>query len=144
MSMNLFLLGGSQEDINKMAANPALIDEWVSAKAYVLSTDVETAWDVLRSILGGVGIEVGDFVEEALFNGCSLVTSDEVKAHAQKLAQWTTNQVLEGLRNSVDPEAYHLEVFQDDENYLIEQFEKLVAFYQEAAAKGLAAITYAA
>ena len=74
------------------------------------------------------------FVDEALFNGCSLVTSDEVKAHAQKLAQWTTNQVLEGLRNSVDPEAYHLEVFQDDENYLIEQFEKLVAFYQEAAA----------
>ncbi len=144
MSMNLFLLGGSQEDINKMAANPTLIDEWVSAKAYALSTDVETAWDVLRSILGGVGIEVGDFVDEVLFNGCSLVNSDEVKAQAHKLAQWTTDQVLEGLRNSVDPEAYHLEVFQDDEDYLIEQFEKLVAFYQEAAGKGLASITYAA
>ncbi|HRH79215.1 MAG TPA: hypothetical protein PK129_17870 [Cellvibrionaceae bacterium] len=40
--------------------------------------------------------------------------------------------------------AYHLEVFQGDAECLIEQFEKLVAFYQVAADKELAVITYAA
>lgn len=127
-----------------MAANPALIDEWVNSKAHVLSTDVETAWDVLRIILGGAGIEVGDFVESALFNGCNLVTREDVKAQALKLAQWTPQQVLDGLRSISDPEAYHLEVFQDDEDYLIEQFEKMQAFYNEAAQKDLGVLTYLA
>lgn len=91
-SRNLFLLAYSQDELNKMAANPALIDEWVNAKACVLSTDVETAWDVLRIILGGAGIEVGDFVESALFNGCSLVIAEDVKAQAVKLTQRTPQQ----------------------------------------------------
>jgi len=127
-----------------MAANPALIDAWVNSKAYALSTDIKTAWDVLRIILGGAGIEVGDFVESALFNGCNLVAPEDVKTQADKLAQWTPQQVLEGLRNIEDPEAYHLEVFQDDEDYLIEQFESMQAFYTEAAQKGLAVLTYLA
>lgn len=83
------MLACSQNELNKMAANPALINEWVNSKAHVLSTDVETAWDVLRIILGGAGIEVGDFVASALFNGCSLVKAGDVKAQAVKLTQRT-------------------------------------------------------
>lgn len=91
-SRNLFLPACSQDELNKMAANPALINEWVNSKACVLSTDVETAWDVLRIILGGAGIAVGDFVEGALFNGCSLVNAEDVKAQAVKLTQRTPQQ----------------------------------------------------
>jgi Domain of unknown function (DUF1877) len=144
MSMNMFFKAFQQSDINDMATNPGLIDTQVSAKAYVLATDIETAWDVLRSILGGVGIEVGAFVDNVLSNGCSLISSEEVKAQAAELSQWTALQVLEGLRSIADPEVYHLEVFQDDEDYLIEQFENMQAFYNEAAQKGLGVLTYLA
>ena len=51
---------------------------------------------------------------------------------------------MEGLKNIEDSDAYHLEVFQDEEDYLLEQFEKMVAFYKEAAEKGWGAISYAA
>jgi len=107
-----------------MAENHTLIDELVDSESYLFSTDVETAWDVLRLILGGVGIEAGAFVDDALFNGCSLISSEDVKNQAVELSKWHKDKVLEGLRNIKDPEAYHLEVFKDDEEYLLEQFEK--------------------
>ncbi|MFO1367381.1 MAG: hypothetical protein U1F46_00180 [Marinagarivorans sp.] len=53
-------------------------------------------------------------------------------------------QLLEGLRTIGDRATYHLAVYQVDAEDLIKQFEKLLAFYREAAGKGLAAITYAA
>lgn len=64
----------------------------------MLSTDIETGWNVLRIILGGASIEVGDFVGSALFNRCNLVTQEDVKAQTVKLAQWTTDKVLEGIK----------------------------------------------
>jgi hypothetical protein len=51
-------------------------------------------------------------------------------------------QHLQDINQAAD--LYHLDVFRDDEEYLLEQFEKMAAFYQEAAEKGLAAISYAA
>lgn len=144
MSMNMFFVACGQNEINNMAKNHVLIDELVDSQGYLFSTDIETAWDVLRSILGGVGIIVGDDVDDALFNGCSLVSSEDVKAQAVKLSQWSQETVLAGLQTIEDQDAYHLEVFQDDEEYLWEQFEKMRAFYQEAADKGLAAIIYLA
>jgi hypothetical protein len=144
MSMNLFFVACTQNELIEMSKNHALIDELVDSESYILSTDVETAWDILRCILGGVGIEVGEGVDDALFNGCSLISSEEVKAQAIELSKWSKEKVLEGLRNIEDSETYHLEVFQDEEEYLLEQFEKMVAFYKEAAEKGLGAISYAA
>lgn len=52
--------------------------------------------------------------------------------------------MLEGLRTIGDRATYHLAVFQGDAEGLIKQFEKLLAFYREAAGKGLAGVTYAA
>lgn len=144
MSMNLFFLACTQKSLDEMQANHKLIDELVDSKGYLFSTDVETAWDVLRIILGGVGIEVGKDIDNALFNGCALISSEEVKVQAIELSKWSKEKLLEGLRSIEDSEAYHLEVFQDDEEYLFEQFEKMVAFYKEAAEKGLGAISYAA
>lgn len=144
MSMNLFFVACAQPDLDEMEKNHELIDQCVESKSYAFSTDIETAWDVLRIILGGVGIEVGNGVDDALFNGCTLISSEEVKAQAAELSKWSTEQVLEGLRNIEDEETYHLEVFQDEEEYLPEQFEKMAAFYKEAAEKGLGAISYAA
>jgi hypothetical protein len=144
MSMNLFFVACTQSELDKMGENHALIDELVESESYAFSTDVETAWDVLRIILGGIGIEVGESVDDALFNGCTMISSEDVKAQAIELSKWSKEKVLEGLRNIEDPEAYHLEVFQDEEEYLLEQFEKMAAFYKEAAEKSLGAISYAA
>ena len=144
MSMNLFFVACTQGELDKMERNHELIDQLVESKNYAFATDIETAWDILRNILGGIGIEVGNDIDDALFNGCALISSEEVKAQAVKLSKWSKEKVLEGLRNIEDSEAYHLEVFQDEEEYLLEQFEKMVAFYKEAAEKGLAAISYAA
>ena len=144
MSMNLFFVACTQKELNEMDGNHKLIDELVDSGNYLFSTDVETAWDVLRRIIGGVGIEVGESIDDALFNGCSLISSEEVKAQAEELSKWSRDNVLEGLQNIEDSDAYHLEVFQDEEEYLLEQFEKMVAFYKEAAEKGLGAISYAA
>ena len=144
MSMNLFFLACTQKQLNEMGENHKLIDELLETKSYLFSTDVETAWDALRNILGGVGIEVGENIDDALFNGCSLISSAEVKTQALKLSKWSREKVLEGLRNIDDPETYHLEVFQDDEEDFLEQFEKMVNFYKKASEKDLGAITYAA
>ncbi len=144
MSMNLFFMAYTQKELDEMDENHKLIDESVDSESYLFSTDVETAWDVLRSILGGVGIEVGKGIDDALFNGCTLISSEQVKAHAQELSKWSREKVLEGLHNIEDLDAYHLEVFQDEEEYFLEQFEKMVAFYKKAAEKGLGAISYAA
>ena len=144
MSMNLFFVACTQKELNEMSENHTLIDELVESESYLFSTDVETAWDVLINILGGVGIAVGEGVDDALSNGCTLISSEEVKAQAVELSKWSREKVLEGLQNIEDPAPYHLEVFQNEEHYLFEQFEKMVAFYKEAAEKGLGAISYAA
>lgn len=144
MSMNLFFVACTQEKLNSMKENHELIDQLVEKESYKFSTDVETAWDVLRQILGGIGIDAGEFIDDALFNGCFLISSEEVKVEAEKLSKWSREQVSEILQSLEDTDLYHLEVFQDESEYLLEQFEKMVAFYKEAAEKGLGAISYAA
>jgi methyl coenzyme M reductase alpha subunit len=106
---------------------------------------VETAWDVLSTILGGVGFLDYPYLDDVLSNGCVLMSVEVVKDHAQKLSNWTREQVLERLRNAdAETDLYHLEVFQEDEDYLLAQFDRLVTFYQEAAEKGLGAVSYPA
>lgn len=145
MSMNLFFVACTQNKLDEMKENHKLIDKLVESESYAFATDVETAWDVLRSILGGIGVEVGESVDDALFNGCFLISSDEVKVQAEELSKWSKEKVLKCLQSiSEDSDLYHLEVFQDEEEYLLEQFEKMVAFYKEAAEKSLGAISYAA
>ncbi len=145
MSMNLFFRAFTQQEIDDMEKNHALIDEWVEDGKYSLGTDVETAWDVLAAILGGIGIFVGKEIDNALYNGCSLISADEVKEQAQKLSLWTHEQVLEGLRGlDENADLYHLQIFQEEEEDLLAQFDCLVAFYKDAAEKGLGALSYVA
>jgi hypothetical protein len=146
MSMNLFFRAFTQQEIDAMDKDNALIDQWVlKDKKYSAGMDVETAWDVLNNILGGAGILVGKDVGNALFNGCALISAEEVKEQALKLSGWTQEQVLVRLQ-SLDEGAdiYHLEVYQEEEDDLLEQFDKLVTFYKDAAEKGWAALSYAA
>lgn len=145
MSMNLFFRAFTQQEIDAMEEDHDLIDEWVENEQYSLETDVETAWDVLTAILDGAGFPEGEYVDDALYNGCSLISTKLVKSQAKKLSGWTHEKVLEGLRNLDESDGlYHLEVFQRYEKSLLDQFDCLVAFYKEAAEKGLAALSYAA
>ena len=145
MSMNLFFLAYTQQQIDEIDKNHKLIDESLQEEKFSFRTDVETAWDVLREILGGIGVEAGQFIDNALFNGCWLISSDEVKIQAEALSKWSREKVLARLKDlDQTSDLYHLEVFQNEEEYLLEQFEKMAAFYKEAAEKGLGAISYAA
>jgi hypothetical protein len=144
--MNMFFRAFTPQELDKMDADHALIDKWVwEDETYSVATDVETAWDVLNTILDGVGFPDYPYLDDVLSNGGVLMSAEVVKDHAQQLSNWTREQVLEGLRNlDAETDLYHLEVFQDDEDYLLEQFDRLVAFYQEAAEKGLGAVSYPA
>jgi len=146
MSMNIFFRAFTQPEIEAMVNDHSLIDQWVlEDEKYTLNTDVETAWDVLAAILDGVGFWIGEEVDDALFNGCNLISAAEVKVNAEKLAAWTHAQIMAGMRAVGDSsELYHFEVFQDDDEYLLAQFDCLQNFYKQAAEQGLGALSYAA
>jgi hypothetical protein len=144
--MNIFFRAFTQPEIEAMVNDHSLIDQWVlEDEKYTLNTDVETAWDVLAAILDGVGFWIGEEVDDALFNGCNLISAAEVKVNAEKLAAWTHAQIMAGMRAVGDSsELYHFEVFQDDDEYLLAQFDCLQNFYKQAAEQGLGALSYAA
>lgn len=146
MSMNLFFQAFTAEDVAAMERDPSLIDQWVEGESRcLLSTDIGTAWDILNKLLAGAGIRSNRFFDHVLSNGCEVVDPALVQGHAERLSNWTHAQLLDGLRNLSEADAlYHLECFQDDEQDLLDEFDKLVAFYREAAAQGLAVLHYAA
>lgn len=146
MSMNLFFRGFTQQAIEDMAKNHALIDEWVEDERYLLETDVETAWDVLDAVLDGAGINPPALsISNALYNGCDLVSAEDVKRQAEILARWTHEQILDRLRRLDNNEdRYRLALYREEEEDLLEQFDAMAAFYKEAAEKGLGAVLYAA
>jgi hypothetical protein len=112
--MNIFFRAFTQPEIEAMVNDHSLIDQWVlEDEKYTLNTDVETAWDVLAAILDGVGFWIGEEVDDALFNGCNLISAAEVKVNAEKLAAWTHAQIMAGMRALGDSsDLYHFEVFQ--------------------------------
>ncbi|MGZ8216594.1 DUF1877 family protein [Methylomagnum sp.] len=169
MSMNAFFKAFTQEEIDAMAEDAeqrgdeltgesdSLIDRWVlgdeeaddaDEEKYAFSTDIENAWDILDKLLEGAGLNgEGTRVDNALYNGCILISSDEVKKHTQELSQWTEAMVLERLQNlDEDADIYHIEFFkeEDGEEALLENFNNLVEFYTEAAERGLGAVFYLA
>lgn len=146
MSMNYFFASFKQEDIDAMALDHNLINERIfENQMYVNSTDVAGAWDVLSNVLDGAGFHSGEYFDDALSNGGFLVAAVAVKQEAERLAQWTHEQVSEAV-SKLDDEAdlYWLEIYRDDKEMLLEEFDKLVAFYKTAAEQGLGAVHYPA
>jgi len=146
MSMNLFFQAFAAEDLAAMKQDHALVDDWVSdERRCVVATDIGTAWDVLNKLLSGAGFRSDEFLDDVLFNGCELIDVETVKPHFTQLSRWSRERLLDGLRG-LEPadDAYHLELFRDEGQDLVIEFEKLVAFYRDAAAKNLAVLHYAA
>lgn len=74
-----------------MLNQPALIDQWVWTQPCALvTTDVESAWDVLSHLLDEAGFR--------LTTGCYFISAPQVQAQAQELARWSEAQLLERLR----------------------------------------------
>jgi hypothetical protein len=146
MSLNLFFCAFTQPQLDEMANNNALIEQWVlNDKNYAFKIDVGAAWEVLSAILGGLGIDPqGKHQNRVLFHGCTLITADTVKKHAEHLIQWTAEEVLQGLRDLDNEDLYWLEFFQEREDDLLKEFDKLVEFYQQASEQNLAALSYSA
>ncbi len=145
MSMNLFFQAFAPKDLETMREDPSLVDGWVESESRcTASIDVETAWDVLKHILGDVGFRSDDVIDDVLSNGCEVVSPALVREQAKALSSWTHAAVLEALRAIDEDEGlYHQAVYQDQEDDLLEQFDMLSAFFREAAARGDGALYYA-
>ena len=145
MSMNLFFQAFAPKDLETMREDPSLVDGWVESESRcTASIDVETAWDVLKHILGDVGFRSDDVIDDVLSNGCEVVSPALVREQAKALSSWTHAAVLEALRAIDEDEGlHHQAVYQDQEDDLLEQFDMLSAFFREAAARGDGALYYA-
>lgn len=171
MSTNGFLKAFTQEEIDAMEQGSddelelddtdeededgyddqcdTLIDKWIyDEEKCAMESDIDSAWDILPHILDGAGFSGGKRIEGVISFGCVLLSADEVREHARKLSSWTRGKVLEGLRNiDNNAELYRLEFYKEEkvgEGWLLDQFDKLAAFYTEAAEKNLGAVLYIA
>ena len=147
MSMAGFFQAVAAEDLQAFQRDHTLIDKqlWNSDREVTLHTDVETTWDVLTNLTGEIGLGIGDFVDHVMSNGCVLLSASTVQSQVQHLTEFTHESLLQKLE-ALDETAdlYHLDVYRDDPEYLLEQFDKLQAFYQQAAAQHLGVVVYLA
>lgn len=148
MSMNGFFKAFPAATYDEMLQNPARIDQLVWDEDQSLdSTDVETAWDVLQHLLDGTGFDHDEQVENALSNGACFISPETVLRHAAALSGWSHEKLLDTLENVDDDGLYHLELFREDEDgqqSLLEEFDKLTAFYAKAAENRHGVIFYLA
>lgn len=146
MSMNYFFAAFAPEEIDAMSDDHDLIDQRVFEEdGAMFSTDVESAWDVLRVVLDGAGFDAGEFFDDALTNGGFLLSAGEVREQADRLSRWTREEVAKKLQAlPEEADLYHLELYKDEEDMLLEQFDRLADFFRTAAEKGLGAVTYPA
>lgn len=147
MSMNGFFKAFASGSYDAMLKDNSRIDEWIWEKdESVDSIDVATAWDVLQHILGGAGFDFDEQVDNALSNGACCISPATVIRHAQVLSGWTHEKLLSALENIDDDELYHLEYFNDEDGRqdLLDEFDKLTAFYSRAAEQRLGVIFYLA
>lgn len=146
MSMSGFFLAFTQDEIDAMTETHSLIDEWIfEDEKFAFSTDVDNAWYVLSEVLDGDGFHIGEHIEDALSMGCFLVSSEDTQNQAKNLSRWTRDEVLENLRNiDKDADLYRLDMYKENEEMLLNEFDKLVAFYKQAAEKNLGVVHYIA
>lgn len=146
MSMSGFFLAFTQDEIDAMTETHSLIDEWIfEDEKFAFSTDVDNAWYVLSEVLDGDGFHIGEHIEDALSMGCFLVSSEDTQNQAKNLSRWTRDEVLENLRNiDKDADLYRLDTYKENEEMLLNEFDKLVAFYKQAAEKNLSVVHYIA
>lgn len=146
MSMNMFFQAFAPKDLEAMREDHDLIDKWVEGEERcTASVDVDTAWDVLRHILDETGFRSDGVADGVLSNGCDFVSPELVKEQAKELSTWSRARVREALR-AIDEDAglYHQAVYQHEEGDLIDQYDVLSAFFQEAAERGDGALFYGA
>lgn len=148
MSMNGFFRAFPADAYHEMLRNPARIDPLIwDEDQSADSTDVETAWDVLQWLLDGAGFDFDQQVDQALSNGACFIAPETVLRHAASLSGWSHDKLLEALENVGDEELYHLDLFREDEDgqqSLLEEFDKLAAFYARAAENRHGVIFYLA
>lgn len=144
MSMNIFFCALSDEEIDAAKEDPSTFEEIIESEEIVtLSTDVETAGEVLSAVLDGDGFQIGDFIEEALFNGCQIIYAKDVKKQAERLSKWTEDLVLYNLKYlNQKPGLYRQDQYKENPADLLEQFHKLVSFYRSAASSNLGVVYY--
>lgn len=148
MSMNFFFKAFSAEQIEAMQKNPELVDTWIlTDKQYIDETDVETAWDVLKTILDDQGFDFDTAFDNVLFNGAMLTTPASVARQSQALQNWTPERVRAAAAD-IDPESdlYHAEIWTDEDGLddLQAIFERLQTFYADAARRDLGLVIYPA
>lgn len=148
MSMNGFFKAFTLDDCNAMLKDHSLIDKWVwEEKRSIASTDVASAWHLLQHVLGYAGFSFDVHVEKALSTGCFFISPRKAIEHSTTLSAWSHERIISALDGLGTDDIYHLEAFTDDEDgqgELLEQFDRMVAFYAGAAERRNGVIFYIA
>lgn len=142
MSMNGFLRAFPPSQMNIMKNDKTSIERLIhEEQMFLFEADVGDAWHVLIGVLDGDGFYAGEQITDVMTTGAILLTTDEVKEEAAKLAARTHAGIIKNLRElSADSELYHLQGFKENEAALLAQFDVLAAFFKKAAAHGLTAV----
>lgn len=142
MSMNGFLRAFPPSQMSIMKNDKASIERLIhEEQMFLFESDVGDAWHVLIAVLDGDGFYAGEQITDVMTTGAILLTADEVKAEAAKLAVRTHAGIIKSLRElSADSDLYHLQGFKENEAALLVQFDALAAFFKKAAAHSLTAV----
>lgn len=155
MSMNGQFWAFSQQEIDAMEADNALIDKWISEKKYAYVVDLGTIWDVLRWAIQDCYFFLNDelFVSHALSYGCFLISKELVEGeakHSHSFDEDVLRYLQEGVEDWIkggegEGDLYREKLFFNEfkaGNYeeLKEKISELEAFYKKAAEKGLGAV----
>jgi Domain of unknown function (DUF1877) len=146
MSMNGQFWAFSQQDIDAMIENNDLVDEFTDydEKKYLSVLDIGDTWHIFTTMFD---YPVFPNDEDIFYNdrfefGCAIFSVNRVKECSVELSEWTREAVSAALQNfDEEDDIYHFESLKEDNGeYLLQRFDKLVAFFNEAAEKGLGAV----
>jgi Domain of unknown function (DUF1877) len=123
-----------------MAFTNSETDDW--EERYAFTGDIGAVCFIFPEIFGR-DVFPGDYkrcfdAPDSDWGVCLLSVHDVKNANAA-LSWWTHEAVLEALQD-LDEEDYLKWIEKENAEYLLEQFDNLVAFFKEAAEKGLGAV----
>lgn len=143
--MNGIFLAFSQQDIDEMEQENSLILTFKDDEKYKFFADIEDAWYILPKMFDDIfstGIHIKD--EELPDNGCILFSTDNVNQATKELSKWTHESVLKAFQDIEKKEGL-ISIFEslrgdDGKKRLLQQFDKLIAFFKKAEEQSFGAV----
>jgi hypothetical protein len=134
-------LAFSQQDIEEMKQDNNLILTFNDDEKYKFFADIEDAWDIIPEMFDDIfSKETNIYIEELPLSGCNLFSTDNVKQATKGLSKWTHESVLKAFQDIKKGIIFDSFKKDDGEVRLLEQFDTMVVFFQDAHNQGLGCV----